>query len=375
MAPTSHILLRQQVGQLMIIGFDGTEADPRLRSLLTELQPAGVILFTRNIVSPRQCFDLVQECRSTAHIPLFTCIDLEGGTVDRFRHILAPAPSQFDVASTGKKSLFRKHGEILGESARALGFNVDFAPVSDLGFAASRSVLGSRTVSDDAKETIAFVEQFLRGLRSSGVFGCGKHFPGLGEANLDSHHSLPVIDKAFKAMWTTDLLPYRKLRKQLPFVMVAHAAYPSVTKDNIPASLSKKWMTDILRKKIGYSGMILSDDMEMGGVLAAAPIGEACVRTFQAGADMLLVCHKEENVRAAYEAIIHQAEIDKNFAKQIAATSARVLGFKMRSKQLRKSPPAPTPKTIAALVKNIEQFKKAVAKAHGISSASGASAR
>src|SRR5882724_570019 len=301
MPPRSHILLRQQVGQLMIVGFDGLEATPAVHSLLTELRPSGIILFTRNISSPAQCYRLLAQCRSTAQLPLFACVDLEGGTVDRFRQILGAAPSQNDVASTGKKSLFRKHGEILGRSARALGFNVDFAPVSDLGFAASRSVLGSRTVSESAKETIAFVEEFLRGLRSAGVLGCGKHYPGLGEANLDSHHSLPVIEKSWKALWKEDVLPYRKLRKAFPFVMVARAAYPSVTGDSTPASLSKKWMTDILRKKIGYQGIILSDDMEMGGVLAAAPIGEASVRTLQAGADMLLVCHKEENVRAAYE--------------------------------------------------------------------------
>src|SRR5947208_2166454 len=119
MPARSNILLRQQVGQLMIVGFDGLEATPSVHSLLTELQPSGVILFARNISSPAQCHQLLAQCRATAKLPLFTCIDLEGGTVDRFRQILAPAPSQNDVASTGKKSLFRKHGELLGRSARA----------------------------------------------------------------------------------------------------------------------------------------------------------------------------------------------------------------------------------------------------------------
>ena len=359
----SYILLRQQVGQLFVIGFDGTEMTPALYALLTQTQPGGVILFTRNITSPSQCYALLSQCRSTAQVPLFTCVDLEGGTVDRFRHILAPAPSQHDVASTGRKSLFRAHGEVLGRCARTLGFNVDFAPVSDLGFAASRSVLASRTVSESAKDTITFVDQFLRGLKASGVLGCGKHYPGLGEANLDSHHSLPVIEKSWKALWSQDLLPYRKLGKQLPFVMVAHAAYPSVTNDQVPASLSKKWMTGILRNKIGYNGLILSDDMEMGGVLAAAPIGEAAVRTLQAGADMLLICHKEENVRAAYEAVVHRAETDKKFAKQVAIAAARVLAFKVRSKELKKTAIAPTPKNIARLVKDLDQLKKQVSKA------------
>ena len=359
----------------MIVGFDGVESTPALDSLLRELQPSGVILFTRNITSPMQCYQLVAQCRATAQLPLFTCVDLEGGTVDRFRHILAPAPSQHAVASTGKKSLFRKHGEILGRSARALGFNVDFAPVSDLGFAASRSVLGSRTVSESAKETITFVDQFLRGLKSAGVLGCGKHFPGLGEANLDSHHSLPEIEKSRKSLWNEDVMLYRKLRKSFPFVMVAHAAYPKVTGESIPASLSKKWMTDILRKKIGYRGFILADDMEMGGVLAAAPIGEASVQTLQAGADMLLVCHKEENVRAAYEAMVKRAEADKKFAKVVAIASARVLAFKARSKELKKKPAAPpSDKTIAGLIRDIEGFKGEIERANRRGAASGASA-
>ena len=374
MTSRSHILLRQQVGQLFIIGFDGTEMTPALHTLLTEIQPGGVILFTRNITSPLQCFELLSQCRSTAQVPLFTCVDLEGGTVDRLRHVLAPAPSQYDVASTKKKSLFRAHGKILGKCARTLGFNADFAPVSDLGFAASRSVLASRTVSESAQDTITFIDQFLRGLKASGVLGCGKHYPGLGEANLDSHHSLPVIEKPWKALWSQDLLPYRKLRKQFPFVMVAHAAYPAVTHDQVPASLSRKWMTDILRKKIGYAGLILSDDMEMGGVLAAAPIGEASVRTLQAGADMLLVCHKEENVRAAWEAILRRAQTDKKFARQVATASARVLAFKIGSKELKKVQPAPTNKTVTRLLKDLEEFKNQVSKLKGSRSATGASA-
>src|SRR4029077_12758651 len=130
-------------------------------------------------------------------------------------------------------------------------------PVFDLGFEASRSVLSSRTASADPKQTIAYAGEFLRGLKAAQVLGCGKHFPGLGEANLDSHSEMPVVTKPWKKMWAEDLLPYRELHRQIPFVMVAHACYPEVTKDKLPASLSKKWMQDVLRKKIGYRGLII----------------------------------------------------------------------------------------------------------------------
>src|SRR5580698_4838087 len=132
------------IGQLLIVGFNGTEMTARLSSLLSRLQPAGVILFARNIKTAEQTWRLLRECRKCVSAPLFTCIDLEGGSVDRFRDVLGPAPSAAEVFATGDRELYRKHGRLIGENCRALGFNVDFAPVLDLAFEASRSVLGSR---------------------------------------------------------------------------------------------------------------------------------------------------------------------------------------------------------------------------------------
>jgi beta-N-acetylhexosaminidase len=355
--------LRQQVGQLLILGFDGTEFS-QVQTLVSELQPGGVILFARNIVSAEQTWDLLDGCRSAVKIPLFTCVDLEGGTVDRLKTVLAPAPSQFDVAITGSKELFKRAGELLGKEARALGFNVDFAPVSDIGFATSRTVMGTRTISDDPSETVTYVREFLRGLDAARVLGCGKHFPGLGEGNLDSHHDLPVVNKPWKKLWNEDLLPYRKLHKHFPFVMVAHAAYPKVTEDATPASISKKWLTDILRKKIGYRGLILSDDLEMGGVLAAASIENAAIETIRAGADIFLVCHKEEMVRRAYDAVLREAERDRKFRKQVEKAAERVLRFKRNSKALRKPSSRPNARVVDKLRGEIAQLHASIEKAN-----------
>src|SRR6202790_2848726 len=216
---------------------------PRLSGMLQRLQPAGVILFARNIKSIEQTWRLLRDCQRCVSTPLFTCVDLEGGRVDRFRDILGPAPSAADVFATGDRKLFRKHGQVLGENCRALGFNVDFAPVLDLAFEASRGVLSSRTVSANPRETAAYAREFLAGLHAADVLGCGKHFPGLGEGKLDSHHELPVIEKPLKKLWAEDLLPCRMIRAQIPMVMIAHAAYPQVSKDRTPASLSKVWIT------------------------------------------------------------------------------------------------------------------------------------
>jgi beta-N-acetylhexosaminidase len=352
--------LSRQIGQLLIIGFDGTEMSPRLASLLTKIQPAGVILFARNITGAEQTHTLLHECQKCLAAPLFTCVDLEGGTVDRFRNVLGSAPSPAEVFATGSRALFRKHGRVISENCRALGFNVDFAPVLDLAYEASRAVMSSRAVSDDPKQVVAYAREFLRGLGDAGVLGCGKHFPGLGEATLDTHHELPSVDKPLRKLWDEDLVPYRILGRELPMVMVSHAAFPAVTKKRTPASLSKKWITDILRKKIGYGGLICSDDLEMDGVLAAAPIEQAIIGFVGAGGDLGLICHQEDFILRAHEALIREAERDGRFARRVRASAARVLAFKKKAFKnkatARRRTPAPNSARVEKLTRQLWEF-------------------
>lgn len=351
--------LRMNLGQLLIIGFDGTEISPRLASLLTKIQPAGVILFARNITSAEQTYWLLRECQKCVDAPLFTCVDLEGGRVDRFRNVLGPAPSPADVFATGDKTLCRKHGRIIGENCRALGFNVDFAPALDLAFEASKSVMSSRAVSADPKQVAVYGREFLRGLSDAEVIGCGKHFPGLGEANLDTHHELPSVQKPFRKLWEQDLAPYRILRRELRMVMISHAAFPAVTKEPTPASLSKKWIGEVLRKKIGYRGLVCSDDLEMGGVLAAAPIEQAAIGHIRAGGDLALICHLEDYVLRAYEAMIKEAERDRAFAKRVQESSRRVLAFKKKHLARRRAA-SPTTTHVEKLTRRLWEFGEEV---------------
>jgi len=348
------------IGQLLILGFDGTEMSPALASLLQRVQPAGVILFARNIVSAEQTYKLLKDCQAQVSVPLFRCVDLEGGKVDRLRNVIGPAPSASEVFALGNRGLFRKHGRAIGENCRALGFNVDFAPAVDLAFEASRSVMNSRLVSDDPRKTVLYAREFLAGLRAAGVLGCGKHFPGLGEGNLDSHHDLPVIQKSFKKMWSEDLAPYRALRREFPFVMISHAAYPQVTREKTPASLSRKWITGVLRNKIGYRGLIASDDMEMGGVLAAAPIEQAAVEHVRAGGDLCLICHKEEFVNRVYEELVRTAERDPRFARRVRESTKRVLAFKKKTKSLERWAKAPTNDVVDRLSRKLWEFGEQV---------------
>ena len=352
--------MRRNIGQLLIIGFDGTEMSPGLASLLTRIQPAGVILFARNIKSGEQSYKLLKDCQACVSIPLLTCVDMEGGRVDRFRNVIGSTPSAAEVFATGSRKVFRGHGKVIGESCRALGFNTDFAPVVDLAFEASKTVMGSRAVSADPKEVIAYAREFVAGLRAANVAGAAKHFPGLGEANLDTHHELPSVNKSWKRLWAEDLYPYRTMQRELPMILIGHANYPEVTHDSGPASLSKKWITDVLRKKIGYRGLVVSDDLEMGGVLKAAPVERATVEHIRAGGDLCLICHVEEYVTRSYEELGKEAESDARLARRVRESVARVLAFKKQSPALRRRTPTPSPKVLEKLSRQIWEFGEQV---------------
>ena len=155
MARNQQLGITGQIGQLLVIGFDGTEMSAQIASLLARIQPAGVILFARNIVNGQQTHKLLKDCQASVDNPLFTCVDLEGGRVDRFRNVTGPTPSAADVFASGTPKLFRQHGARIGRTCRALGFNVDFAPVLDLAFEASRSVMSSRAFSTEPKAVVA----------------------------------------------------------------------------------------------------------------------------------------------------------------------------------------------------------------------------
>ena len=357
MSSNTSLRLRIHVGQLMIMGFNGTALSARLRTMLAAFQPGGVILFKRNIDDAAQTQALLRDIQRLLRKPLFRCVDMEGGTVDRFRDAVARIPSAAEVAATKSSALFRKHGLLIGRQLRTLGFNTDFAPSLDLGLEASRQALGSRTVSANPKEVAQYASEFLAGLRQARILGCGKHFPGLGGGTSDSHHALPVIDRTWKQVWDEDLFPYRELRGRLSLVMVAHVSYPKIVLSGGPASLSKRWIQAVLRETIGYGGLIVSDDLDMGGVLNGASIEDAAVGTLEAGADMFLVCQKEEHVARAFEAVLTRAERDDSFARLIAAKAKRVRAFQSKAPEvLARMTPAPTAKTVDMLRRRVWEF-------------------
>lgn len=355
--------LRHQVGSLFIVGLEDMSLSSMETAWLRSLQPSGIILFRRNIESAKQIHGLFRSLSTGPCSPLervfFRCIDLEGGTVDRLRDLVGPTPSAADVAATGKLALYKKHGWVIGRMLAALGFNVDFAPVLDLATPACRTVMGTRVVGNSPAIVTQYAKAFLTGLTAHGVHGCGKHFPGLGSGMFDSHQATPKIYRTLKQM-EPDMAPYRTLRSRLPFVMVNHAAYPKVDRSRQPASLSRFWITEILRKQIGYRGLVLSDDMEMGGVLNHASIEEASVQAIAAGTDLIEVCHRADRIIGSYEAILREAERSPAFARIISTASTRVLRSKQRLLGHHTLPRAASAAKIGRLRVNLRQFAKEI---------------
>ena len=236
-------------------------------------------------------------------------------------------PSLAAVAAIGKKSLYLKHGKLIGREAQALGFNVVLAPVLDLALPESHSVMQTRTAFADPEEVTAYADAFLSGLESAHILGCGKHFPGLGGGTLDSHHATPVIERSMEQLWQADMLPYRRLKARLPIVMVSHASYPA-SGDNKPASISRYWITDVLTKRIGYRGLILSDDMEMGGILTQTTIEDAAVQAVAAGTHLIEICKDPALLLRAYEALLSEAEKSPAFRRIVEAAFRKILRAK-----------------------------------------------
>ena len=305
--------IREAAGSLLVVGLGGTELTGLERAWLQLIQPSGIILFRRNIADATQTHALLNQCMRYCSQAALRCVDIEGGTVDRLRDAVAPMPSAQAVARTGNSKLMRRHGELIARETLAFGFNTTLAPVLDLALPESAKVMGSRVAAAKPEGVVAYARAFLRGLAAHGVIGCGKHFPGLGGGDLDSHLETPAIEREWSELWNSDLVPYQQLKSELPMLMVNHARYPKTRSGQGPASVSHFWITKVLQQRIGYRGLIFSDDMEMGGILKYLPMEEATVAAVRAGMHLIEICHSPELILRGYEALIREAERSAKF--------------------------------------------------------------
>ncbi len=269
-----------------VFGLDGPELSPRERMLFSAHPPLGFLLFRRNLSSPSQVASLIEELRALATPEPLLFVDQEGGTVDRIGPLLGlQFPSAASLAAKGTDRV-HEGAYLMGRAARRLGFDVDFAPVLDLAQPGTGAVvLEGRCFGFHPEDVTLAGTVFLHGLARAGVASCLKHFPGLGRGPVDSHLSLPVVDAHDVDLMVTDVHPFAKLARSADGVMVGHAAYPGLTGELVPASLSTT-LYDLLRGRLGFGGVVYTDDLTMGAL--GGSLADRAATAAAAGADVLV---------------------------------------------------------------------------------------
>jgi beta-N-acetylhexosaminidase len=300
---------RRHVGRLAIVGFTGTSVPDDLRRLVAEFDLGGVIYFARNIVEPRQVVELSREVASLARDwPLWISVDQEGGRVARLKRPFTEWPPMATLGRSGDDALVERFAGALAAELHAVGVNLDYAPVLDIWTNPANQVIGDRALADRAEVVARLGRVMVRALQKGGVAACGKHFPGHGDTVADSHDELPLVEHPPDRLEAVELEPFRAaIAEGVATIMTAHVLVQSVD-DTRPASLSRTLVTDWLKVKLHFGGVVLCDDLGMKAV-ATRPLGEIAVDAIDAGNDLVLLCNSTTDEQVvALETLIHAAE-------------------------------------------------------------------
>ena len=339
--------VEQKCGRLLFIGLAVTRLDKPTREMLKRVRPGGVILFGRNVESPAQVALLNAQIRDCLAGRVLIGIDQEGGLVDRFRNICEPAPSAKAVRNAGRADLAERFGALTARALRLLGFNINFAPVLDLGGDNDDNGLRGRTFGNDPGTVSRLAGAYLDGLQRNHVVGCGKHFPGLGGSTVDSHRRLPVVTHTWEQIFERDLVPFMDLMTHRPgerlhSVMVSHAAFPDMSEfvqawfrragdpktltdlHRFPATISGNVVMRLLRQALRYDGLVITDDMEMGAVVQTLSVAEASLSAIEAGSDMVLICEQEANFDAARNRLVEAVGEGRLSERAVGAAVRRI---------------------------------------------------
>lgn len=283
------VIMSHELGQLLIIGFEGTKALGELISFIHDENIGGVILFKRNYESPKQLRKLIADLQGASDGRLIVSIDQEGGRVIRLGRPFTHFPAAARLAEMGSQAVYDA-GFKMGEELSKAGINLDFAPVLDVVTSAFNTVIGDRSFGSEPLVVADLGIQMMKGLWEGGVIPCGKHFPGHGDTDLDSHLSLPVMSHTKRRIDLCELHPFRvAIAAKIPMIMTAHILIPNLD-PNFPATISSRITNGILRKELGYSRVVITDDLRMKGISNLMAIPEAAALAIEAGHDMLLVC-------------------------------------------------------------------------------------
>lgn len=291
-------------GSLLLLGVSGPELTPDEAALFRRLQPAGYILFTRNIVTPQQTRKLTDDLRSLSYDDPILAIDQEGGRVTRTKDIAPALPSAVDLAAQGHPLTISNAGAFTADLLRLLGFNMNFAPVLDLDHHPDKqNALRGRSWGRDPQRVIDHAGMWNRWMRKRSMRSCGKHFPAGGRALSDPHHDLPSSDATLADLLREDVIPYTALMPELDAIMLAHVEFPNIDPDH-PASMSKRIIRSFLRDQLGFDKhVVLTDDLDMGAITRRYGRGEDVKRAIEAGNDLALICHRLDTADLAADAL------------------------------------------------------------------------
>ena len=318
----------EKLGQMVMIGIQGTKVDDDSLYMLNQYHMGGVILFDRNMESPEQVKQLTSDlqAQSNEKVPLFIGIDEEGGDVVRMAEKLTPPPSQKEIGATGDIEQAKTWAIKTAKSLKDMGINVNFAPVADVGSNDKRSY------STDANTVIDFVRAATKGYQQENIIYSLKHFPGIGKGKVDSHIDSSSIDVAKEVLMTEDILPFKTIIDESDpndyFILVSHLKYLALDEE-YPASLSSKIMTDLLRNELGYKGIIITDDMEMGAVANHNDFRSIGVNAVKAGADIVLVCHEYEHQQEVYLGLLDAVNSGEISQERIDESVKRIIKVKL----------------------------------------------
>lgn len=326
--------LRLRLGQRLAVGFDGPVIPDEFARLIRDYKVGNIILFRRNVHSREQLARLCGDLRrlvldETGHPPFIT-IDEECGSVSRLGHIAGETPSAMAIGATGDPENARTIGRIIGERLRAVGVNLNLAPVLDCFTNQDNTVCGNRCFSSDPREVARFGPAYVAGLHESGILACGKHFPGHGDTAVDSHLALPTILKSVEALHETELVPFTAaIRAGIDAIMTAHIVFPAMDPDG-PATVSRRILTGLLREEIGFQGLILSDAIEMKAVLNLFGVSDGTLRALNAGVDIAFICHSAQQASDAMDYLEAAYAEGRLSDENIETAYRRILAHKAR---------------------------------------------
>jgi len=320
------------------IGLTGKSLTDFERKIIRESSPYGVVLFGRNIAEPEQLRELIREVKSLAPRPPLFMIDEEGGRVDRLRHLIPGLPSaQAFAEGEDAEELSRWMGKLIGMALRYFDIEVDLAPVVDIRGEESPKGLERRTFGADAETITDLAGAFMRGLHSAGVGACLKHFPGIGIGSADPHYGTTIIDVSLDDLVHRDLVPFTRLGTEAGAIMIGHGTYPQIDAPDLPATLSRRIATNVLREVAGFKGVAMTDDMEMHAVSDYGSYENISERAVLAGNDVVMFCSHIERVPDIQRFLETKSSADAAFRARMNEAAARGVRYRQHVDQLRNS--------------------------------------